>query len=237
MLELTSDVLEAARGGDREATVEILSMYYPLVWRMASGLTGREDVGKGVTKYIMQRALRSLSSWKDEGAPARWFHHNTLLMVRRTYKHPPQTETDCLLVSDRSTIDVAFIRSLRQLPMQQREAFILANGERLDPRAIAVAMDFSVLATGTHLREATHQLQSLGPEDFEISVKRMAAAYHKLGPDEEMAVQEIRQRVQRFLLPYQVGRIFRGAMGLILLFLTAWFGYWIYEIVTHSMNH
>ena len=68
-----------------------------------------------------------------------------------------------------------FIRALRALPMQQREAFILMHGEKLDVRAIAVAMDCSVLAAGNHLNEATDRLRHLAGSKLESHASRLAS--------------------------------------------------------------
>src|SRR4051794_41165259 len=154
MEQVTSELVEGARKGRRDDVVELLALHYPVVWRMASGLTGRGDVGRGVVRFVMQRSLRATSHWAEDGAPTRWFHHHTLLTTRRTLKHSPTVANDTLL--DGETADtgyVAFIRSLRTLPMQQREAFILTYGEKLDLRALAVAMDCSVTAATNHLAE------------------------------------------------------------------------------------
>lgn len=238
MAELTSDLLHSAREGRRDKVVELLAIYYPIVWRISAGLTGRHDVGKGVTRLLMQRSLRTLPTWKDEGAPTRWFHHHTLLTARRTYRHGPDAFGDTLApeLSNDGAPYVAFIKALRALPMQQREAYILAHGEKLDIRAIAVAMDCSVLAAGNHLHEATDRLRQLDPKSVDLHTLRLQKNYQKLVPDEQLAIKDIRTRVTQHFIPRVVGRILKNALALTLL-LTAIWGTWrVWQVVRHSLT-
>jgi DNA-directed RNA polymerase specialized sigma24 family protein len=237
MNEVTPELLAAARKGKREAVVELLAMHYGVVWRMATGLTGRDDVGRGVVKYIMQRSLRAVSSWKDEGAPTRWFHHHTVLTTRRAAKHRPETVNDTFIKQSAGDVQyAAFVRALRALPMQQREALILSAGEKLAIRQLAVAMDCSVLAAENHLREAMQRLQALSMEKYDAHVARMASAYARLAPDEELALANIRKRVRRLVLPWFVKRVLLGIVALFLLIASAWGGYWVWRVVAHSLE-
>jgi DNA-directed RNA polymerase specialized sigma24 family protein len=237
MTELTSDLLEAARQGRRSAVVELLAMYYPVVWRMSTGLTGRQDVGRGVTKFLMQRSLKNMPNWKDEGAPTRWFHHHTLLTTRRTYKHSPDGQHDSLMPESAADVRyAAFIRALRALPMQQREAFILAHGEKLDVRAIAVAMDCSVLAAGNHLNEATDRLRQLDAVNLDAHVLRLSKIYRTLGPDEELAITDIRRRVKQFYFPWLIAGIARRVLAVALVIGAIWATYRVWLIVQRSME-
>ncbi|HEY7091177.1 MAG TPA: sigma factor-like helix-turn-helix DNA-binding protein [Tepidisphaeraceae bacterium] len=234
---LDSDLVAAARKGKRDAVVEVLAMHYPVVWRMATGLTGRADVGRGVTKFVMQRSLRVLSSWKDDAAPTRWFHHHTLLTTRRTTKHQPDTTNDTFLKGTAPDVAyTAFIRAVRTLPMQQREAFILTHGEKLDIRSLAVAMDCSVTAAANHLREAVDRLRVLAPAQYDAHVLRMNKAYEQLGPDEELALKNVRGRVRGIVIPWVIGRAIRFIFSLILLAATIWAAWWVWRIVEHSLQ-
>ncbi len=237
MDQVTSELLVAARKGKRSAAVELLAMHYPTVWRMASGLTGRRDVGRGVVRFVMQRSLRVMSAWADDGAPTRWFHHHTLLTTRRTHKHPPAPGDDTLLSGGPEDPSyVGFIRALRALPMQQREAFILHHGEGLGIRAIGVAMDCSVLAAENHLREASERLGELASDQFNSHIARLKEIYRELGPDEELAVKDIRRRVRRLILPWFIKRILRMLFAIALLAAAVWAGWWVWRIVEHSLR-
>jgi DNA-directed RNA polymerase specialized sigma24 family protein len=236
-MEVSSELVLAARKGKRDAIVELLAAHYPTVWRMGTGLTGRLDVGRGVARHIMQRSLRVLETWKDEASPTRWFHHHTVLTARRAEKHSPDLTNDTFL-RDASTDTgyVAFIRALRTLPIQQREAFILSNGEKLGNRALAVAMDCSMIAAENHLKEATTRLRELSGPHYEPYLDRMIQAYQRLGLDEEMSVQHVRERVQRIMIPWRVLRTLEFIASLILLAITLWGTMWVWRIVRHSMS-
>lgn len=237
MEEVTSELVAAARKGKRDALIELLAIHYPVVWRMATGLTGRADVGAGVAKFVMQRSLRVASNWKEEGAPTRWFHHHTVLTTRRTHKHPPDSSSDTFLRSGKDDAPyVAFIRALRLLPAQQREAFILSFGEKFGSRQLAIAMDCSIVAAENHLREASERLRELAAGQFQRHVAQMVSAYQNLGPDQELVLKDVRRRVSKWVLPWYIGRIIKTILSLVV-FAAALIGaYWIWQIVRHSLQ-
>jgi DNA-directed RNA polymerase specialized sigma24 family protein len=237
-MDVDSDLLSAARKGRRDAIIELLTIHYPLVWRMAEALTGRRDIARGVMKYVMPRSLKALPHWKNEGDPHRWFYHHTLLTTRRTSpKHQPDPLKDSLVDGPTVTASyLAFIKALRDLPMQQKEAFILANGEGAGARAMAVAMDLSTLAAENHLREASERLRALSPDKYDAHVARLQATYRKLGPDEEMGVPGIRSNVSRLIRPWFIRRTLRTIFGIVALVAAAWGAWWIWKIVQHSMQ-
>src|SRR5471032_1967672 len=95
-------ILDRAVRLDRPAIEAIFATNYPTVCRMAMGLTGRADVGAGVTRFVIKRALHALPNWKDEDAPQRWFLHHTVLTTRRAAKHQPDNTNDTLIADHRS---------------------------------------------------------------------------------------------------------------------------------------
>src|SRR5688500_18917949 len=129
----TTDLLARARAFDRAAVVELLGMYYAQICRMAYGLCGRPISGRDVVRFVMSRSLRVVHTWTQEGAPERWFHHHTVLASRRAGARPSPEEDVLLSRVDRSSPAFAgystFVRALRDLGVQQREAFLLHHGE------------------------------------------------------------------------------------------------------------
>src|SRR5262245_18497037 len=197
MQAISDDLVAAARKGKRDAVVELLAVHYPMVWRMATGLTGRADVGRGTSKYVMQRSLKVLHNWKEETAPTRWLWNHTVLTTRRTQKHQPDLNNDIFLRESKTDAAyLAFVRGLRGLPMQQREAFILTNCEKLEIRALAVAMDCSTAAAANHLHVATDQLIQLCTREFDRHLHTMTRAYRTLTPEEELSLKDIRRNVR-----------------------------------------
>jgi DNA-directed RNA polymerase specialized sigma24 family protein len=236
-MEVTAELVDDARRGKRRAIVDLLTIYYPVVWRVAVGLTGREDVGKGIVRHLMQRSMRAMPTWKDEGAPTRWFGHHTVLTSRRTLKHKPEPTTDALLgPGPNDPTYVAFVRAIRTLPMQQKEAFILHFGEKLDARAVAVAMDCSVGAVQNHLLAAVEQMRALDAQGFDPNVLRMRSIYQNLGPTEQVTIDDIRQRVRSALLPWTLAHASKIILLLILLGMMIWLGLWTWRIIDHSMT-
>jgi DNA-directed RNA polymerase specialized sigma24 family protein len=237
MQAISEDLIAAARKGKRDAVVELLALHYPLVWRMATGLTGRSDVGRGVAKFVMQRSLKVLHNWKDETAPTRWFLHHTVLATRRAAKHQPDLRNDTFLRARQTDpAYMAFVRGLRALPIQQREAFILTHCENLEMRALAVAMDCSTAAATNHLHVANDQLSALATTDYAHDVQAIQHAYRTLTPEEEMSLKDIRRNVGRMVLPWLIARAIKFILSLVLLMFSIWLAWWVWKVVKHSMD-
>jgi hypothetical protein len=160
-----------------------------------------------------------------------------VLTTRRAQKHQPDLSNDVFLRSASNDPGfVAFVRALRTLPMQQREAFILSRAERLDIRTIAVAMDCSTMAATNHLEGATDRLKLLSPRDFDVHVQHVRSAYQSIGPEEEMALKDIRRDVRRWVWPWMLARVLRVIAALALLLGMGWSGWWVWKIVSHSLE-
>lgn len=228
-LEPDAELLARAQGYKQDAVEMLFNMNYPVVWRIAHGLAGREDVARGVVKFVMKRALKQLPYWKDEGAPSRWFQHHTVLATRRASKHPPDLANDVLLTTaeTRNAAYPAFVRAVRSLPLQQREAFILHHGERMNARYLAVAMDCSTDAANNHLRAASTQLQTVSAEFFDEFVHQMSRCYARTTPSELLIVPRIRNQYRLYIWPR---RIARGIAWVALLSILAVAGYAAWKI-------
>jgi DNA-directed RNA polymerase specialized sigma24 family protein len=203
------DLLNRARRYDRAAIATIFAENYPAVCRIAMGLTGRADVGMGVARFVIKQALRTLPNWKDEDAPQRWFLHHTILTTRRASKHQP-TKTNDTLIADPKTSPpeyVAFIRAIRSLPIQQREAFLLHHGEQLNERWSAVAMDCSVIAETNHLNAANSTLRPIGGASFDAFVAEITGLYRRLAPDERLMIPKLRGAIARYVWPRRIARL------------------------------
>ena len=220
-MPIDQQTLARARRFDRAAVESIFAENYPAVCRIALGLAGRADVGAGVARFVVKQALHALPYWKDEDAPQRWFIHHTILTVRRAAKHQPDKTNDTLIENPRSTPAeyVAFIRALRTLPFQQREAFILHHGERLNERWSAVSMDCSVIAASNHLNAATATLMPIAGTNFGAFVDAIARVYRNLAPSEELMVPKLRRTIAQHVWPRRIARAL--AWTLVLAFLLA----------------
>src|SRR5438067_940463 len=135
-------ILRRARKYHRPSVELLLSVHYPLVFRIAHALAGRRDVAGGVMKFVLNRSLNVLARWVHPADVSRWFAHHIVLTVRRAEKYPPDAHNDVLVINQSAAQKpdpayVAFVRALRALPYQQREAFLLYHGEAFDIRAMA----------------------------------------------------------------------------------------------------
>lgn len=236
-MEASSELVADARHGRSDAIERLLALHYPTVWRMATGLTGRSDVGRGVARYVMRRSLRALPNWNDGAAATRWFHHHTLLTTRRTDKHAPDLRTDSLLRQGSDDAGyIAFVRALRSLPIQQREAFILTRLEGFGARNVAVAMDCSTIAAENHLMEAQRRLRELAGSQFNQQLDRMISAYQSIDPDEALSIERAKANIHRMMLSWRAMKTIKLVASFALLLITVWGSFWIWRIVQHSMQ-
>ncbi len=172
----------------------VLSEYFPRVQRMAYALSGREEMGRQIVRQVVRRSLRVMPRWTHPADASRWFVHHTLLASRQKWRSPIDLATDPLIrgVATTSAYYPAFIGALRALPMQQREAYLLHHGERLDVRGLAIAMDCSREAAENHLREAGAALSAYAGGYFPAFTAQLAQTYDRLSPEEELIVPAIR---------------------------------------------
>jgi DNA-directed RNA polymerase specialized sigma24 family protein len=194
-MEISPQVFERAKKLKRPALEELFAQVYPAVVRIARGLTGRDDVADGVVRFMMVRAVGMVPRWRDETTAERWFVHHTVLTARRAASHhAPEAKRD-LLATDGDAAYVAFVRAVRQLPVQQREALILHAGEHFNERFLGVAMDCSTDAAQAHLEAARAAVRAIAGEQLEPLLATMAASYARLGPADD----QLRPAVQRWV--------------------------------------
>jgi DNA-directed RNA polymerase specialized sigma24 family protein len=227
------EVLNQARKFQREALLQVLSACYPAVYRMAHGLSGREDVARNVIRFVMTRGVRQAPNWKNEGDPERWFDHHTVLMWRRAAHFEPDPHHDALAQpsgggpESASAGYMAFVRALRHLPPQQREAFILHVGEGYDDRRLGIAMDCSRDAAGNHRAAARRALMAVSGEQFDAYVDTMRRAYVALVPRQDLVLPVLRKYLSRHLWPRRIRRALKFLIGLAVLAGLAYAIWWI----------
>jgi RNA polymerase sigma-70 factor (ECF subfamily) len=216
-LDVPEKVLARARKLDRAALEQLFAAVYPVVVRMARGLSGREDVAEGVVRFVMLRAVKMVPRWRDDTAAERWFLHHTLLTARRAAAHQPTVQSDLLATGGGDARFTAFVRAVRQLPQQQREAVILHYGERFNSRYMSVAMDCSTAAAENHLQAGTAALRAVTGAEFEPLVERMAAVYAHLGPSAQDVPPAVGRWVGRGLRPHRLRIVLRLVILVVIL--------------------
>lgn len=186
---------------------QLLAAVCPQVTRMALGLAGRDDVARGVVRFIMSRSLRVMGGWRDAADALRWLHHHTILTIRRAAQHAPDARRETLADPSAPAGYIAFVRAMRALPSQQREALLLARCEKWDLRTTSIAMDCSTQATEGHLRAAEHTLQALAGEAYPTQLGEMARRYASLTPQDEQYLPDVRAYIRRSLWPRRLRRL------------------------------
>src|SRR5512132_3156597 len=107
-MEIDADLVDRVRRHDRAAVESVFTELFPAVHRMAYALTGRADAGSAVERFVLKRAMR-------------------VLATRRARFKPRELKEDVLLsATPPDPAFAAFVRAIRSLPMQPREAFLLA---------------------------------------------------------------------------------------------------------------
>ena len=213
-MPVTEDTLTRARKHDRRAMEAVLADAYPLVFRLAHGLTGRPGAARQVVHDVLRRSLRVMPKWRAGVTPENWFYHHTVITSRAAAAAPPEPHEDVLVrnappPAGQNPAYVAFVRALRQLPPQQAEAFILQHGEKLNTRLLGVAMDCSQDAAAKHLEAANSTLAEVaggtaGVSAFAATVER---AYGTAAPPQQAIQPAARKYVTRHLRPRRLKRV------------------------------
>jgi len=221
-MAIDDDLLFAAQRGDRAAVEEMLAQMYPAVSRIAFALAGREDVGRGVLRFVATQAVRWMGQWRDAQAAERWFYHHTVLIGRRAAHHEVAPGSDTLLGEAADAPYIAFLRAIRSLPQQQREAFILNHGEHLNTRDLAIAMDCSTHAAEMHLKAAEQSLSAMAGEGHVAMTARMSGAYAALAPAEDTLRPTVRSIVKSAIWPRRLRQVTIGVIVVAIVVAAAW---------------
>ena len=220
-MPVPDEVVRRAQQFDRRAMEEVLADAYPSVYRMAHALTGRTGAARQVMHDVLRRSLRVMPNWRTGTVPENWFYHHTLLSARPFEQNPPDPRNDLLVAAGGEASGdpayIGFVRALRNLPIQQAEAFILHHGERLNDRLLGVAMDCSTGAAHTHLDAAHQALASVSGGGIHVLTTTLERAYQSLTPPPKAIAPVARKYVKRSLRPRRLRRLFRLTLLLALL--------------------
>ena len=235
MIAPSAETIAAARKLKPRAVADLLTTQYASVYRIAYALAGRWDVGRGIARFVLARSVRFMPKWDPEDDPANWYHRFTIMTSRRSLaKHKADPQRDVLVEQalEPDAEYVAFVAALRHLEPQQREAFLLHHGERLNDRYAAVAMDCSTEAAHNHLVVAERQLRLVAGPNLAALTKKLADAYLHLTPADDSVVPAVNRVVFRQVT---VRRVWRFVMLLVKLALFAallWGGWKVYQVMT-----
>lgn len=208
-LQIDAELFARAKKLERDALETLVESVYPGICRIAYGLCGREDVGHGIVRFVINHAMQHLQRLRDAPEAQRWFYHFTVLVSRRGQKHEPTPEQDTLVAhsGEVSAAYIAFVRGLRALPFQQREAYLLAFGEQLLYRDIATAMDCSIAAVEVHLNGAQLTLRAMTGDAYDKMQDRLVRAWQHLSPREDAIHPSVRNLIKKLMWPRRLKRI------------------------------
>jgi len=219
-MAVSDETMARVRKWDRHAAEEVLAECYPVVHRVAHVLIGDATAAGRVTQHVLRQGMRVMPGWRKGLIPENWFYHHTLLAVRETApRQPPSPDRD-LLVTAGPTGEpsyVAFVRAIRSLPGQQMEAFVLHQGEKLNPRLLGVAMDCSTQAAANHLAAAMETLRSIAGDNFSAHADALHRACMSLSPPAALVRSGARSQVGRALWRRRFRRLIRRLVILALL--------------------
>ena len=125
---------------------------------------------------------------------------------------------------------VAFVAALRHLEPQQREAFLLHHGERLNDRYAALAMDCSTEAANNHLLVAERQLRLVAGPNMAALTTKLADAYMHLTPADDSVVPAVNRVVFRQVTVRRVWRTVKLLVTLALFGALIWGGWRLYQM-------
>jgi DNA-directed RNA polymerase specialized sigma24 family protein len=226
-LHIDAGLFARAKKLQPDALETLVESVYPGICRNGNGLSGREDVGHGIVRFVINHAMHHIQRLRDAPEAQRWFYHFTVLVSRRGQKHEPKAEQDTLVArsGEVSAAYIAFVRGMRALPFQQREAYLLHFGEQLLYRDVATAMDCSIAAVEVHLAGAQQVLQAMAGESYEKMKDRLMRAWQNLSPREEAIHPSVRGIIKRLMWPRRIRRIIKIAVSLLVVAALA-FGAW-----------
>lgn len=198
---LAEDLLPAARRLHRTAVENFLAIHYRRICRIAYALCGEVSSARAAVKTVIRQSLRALPGWRNDTDATNWFLHHTVIKAREYGAAGVAASRDCLVqhMTDPSPQYIAFVRAFRNLPPQQREAFILFRGEHLEPRQAAVAMDCSTTAAANHLIAANKTLGAIAQEGFDAHAAALARVYASLTPPDDLVVANVGAAASRLM--------------------------------------
>jgi DNA-directed RNA polymerase specialized sigma24 family protein len=190
---LVEQALPRARKLKVDAVETVLRAHYPRVCRIAMALCAREKSAKAAIRSVLRQSFKPMRFWANESEAANWFLHHTVLTAREHVGLLPDPGEDCLveILKKPSTEHIAFMRALRQLTEQQREAFLLFRAEHLDPRRVGVAMDCSTGAADTHRIAAENALSTVAGKTYDARVAEVMRVYATLTPPEDLVIGDV----------------------------------------------
>jgi RNA polymerase sigma-70 factor, ECF subfamily len=170
-----SELVDAARTGDRGAFDELVKVTYAETYTLALRLTGNEEDARDVVQEAYLRAFKGLKRFRGEARFTTWLYRitancaSTLLAKRTRHRHEELTE-DAMVADSRPEIDpesmaeAELLRdrvsdALHDLPPGLRAVIVLRDVYDLPHEAIAAELGISEAAAKVRLHRARKKLR------------------------------------------------------------------------------
>ncbi len=186
-------------------------------------LCADRDFAQRVVDQVLLRSGAISGRWETDDQAIKWFTHFTVLSSREC--PASSSEKDALLNQATSAASAALIASVRHLPMQQREAFLLCYGEQLDARQLATAMDCSSAAAANHLSSAWATLKKLSDDDLDSFITILPDMMNNLVPADETVefqIQRMLARQRKWVWIRRIIKIVGGMVLAVVIVMLAW---------------
>ena len=182
-LTLAPDLLDRARGGDRDALSEILDQYYERIHRMLVHLVGRSPDLDDLRQQVLLAVVRGIAKFRGDSELGTWIG-GICVNVARAHVRGKRTSRDRTIDDGQPAIDEAagpdtaariesraelieVERALAALSTDQRAAFVLATVYGHSVEEIATIMNAA--------RSTTRLRLYYGRKKFRAALGRRAA--------------------------------------------------------------
>jgi RNA polymerase sigma-70 factor (ECF subfamily) len=132
------DELEAVRRGDPGARDRWVAVWWPRVYRMALGMTGREADAEDLAQETMMAGLGAIDRFRGESSESTWLY-SILLRKHRSHWRRPEAAARPALAAPEAPVEEA-LALLGALPAEQRITALLFYVEGFSIREISRAL-------------------------------------------------------------------------------------------------
>jgi DNA-directed RNA polymerase specialized sigma24 family protein len=235
----------------------LLRQSHARIYRISLALCGDRASAEAVVEKVLRMSGKISPRWETDEDARRWFMHYTVLSCRATnaenkntgselprgarptaeppgsssYLSSGVTGNEALLSLVTHPDSIAILRAIRQLPTQQREAFLLHHGEEMDLRQMATAMDCSSAAAANHLVGAVKSLKELHLVGIGEFTARLPALLRQLVPQDDALDAHLQNLIAKRWRRNRIWRIIIWVAWIILLSSIAFSLWWIWTRV------
>lgn len=170
------------KNGSETAFRQLVEQYQGMVYNTALGIVQQAEDAEDITQEVFIQALSGISSFKGESKLSTWLYRvavtKALEHLRRKKRKkrfaifsmfaPEEKENEVAAEFDHPGVVMEnkekaklLFRATRQLPDNQRAAFILNKTEGLSHREVSEVMQISVAAVESLLHRAKQNLQKI----------------------------------------------------------------------------